>query len=72
MDRELLHLPVALALGLALGIPPASPLLGFAAIAAAGVLLHLWRGRRGSLTWIVEYVGVAMLSWCLTVTLLHV
>lgn len=68
--RENAHLLSALALGVALGVPPAPPLLGYLAaltLALALRRLDLLRGGKRAL----EYAGVLALSWVVTASLLH-
>ncbi|RLE85320.1 MAG: hypothetical protein DRJ67_09040 [Thermoprotei archaeon] len=72
LAREHAHLIAAVALGVALGVPPAPPLLGFALAAALGAALYKMgvfseEGRARAL----EYVGALALAWVLTASLLH-
>ena len=61
-------------LGVALGVPPAPPLLGFTlALATALVTSRACRamGVELNIVWIMEYAGTLVLAWVLTASLLH-
>lgn len=62
------HLAAALALGVALGVPRAPPLLGYAAALVTALALRrlgLLRGARGAL----EFAGLLAVAWSLAASL---
>ncbi|MEM0308552.1 MAG: hypothetical protein QXE91_04865 [Thermofilaceae archaeon] len=68
--RDSAHILTGLALGAALGVPPAPPILGYLAALAAALALRrlgLLRGGRGAL----EYLGALAVSWVVAASLLH-
>ncbi|MCS7104656.1 MAG: hypothetical protein NZ954_03730 [Thermofilaceae archaeon] len=68
--RGNLHLIAATILGIVLGIPPAPPLLGYIAAVILALTLYkygLIRQTKDAL----EYIGLLILSWTLSTSLLH-
>ncbi len=67
--RDNLHLPVAVALGVALAALKADPLYGVVAIALGAIALK-WALRGRPLGWLVEYVCLSVAAWGVAATFL--